>query len=322
MQRFACNVLGLFVLATACLTPGWVLADDDDEKKKLPDPVDIELLTRDRLNLAATFYPSDEGKEAVPIIILHDWKSDRSKYRDMALLLQEKGHAVLVPDLRGHGGSTSFAGDDRRSPLQATRLRSDDFENMVRFDIESCKSYLMERNNARELNIEKLCLVGVELGSVLAVHYAHLDWSWRQLPNLKQGQDVKALVLISPPLNFRGMKLPDKFNEDRRASPLENYASRVLSSDVISVMILCGKADSQSMNNADKLFAILSAGRPKVAEKDRREKQSLFLFPLETELQAGKLVSEQQFQVPLFVHGFINARLVKKSHPWTDRTPP
>lgn len=320
MRHLSLYLFG-FALSLLLCPPLAALAQDEEEEEKLPDPVDTQMTTKDGLILEATFYPSIEGKEAVPIVILHEWKSDRSKYRDMALVLQEKGHAVLVPDLRGHGGSTTFVGE-RQRPLQATRLRPNDFENMVRYDLEECKSYLMQKNNAGELNIEKLCLVGAELGAVLAVHYAHLDWTWQQLPNLKQGQDVKALVLISPPINFRGMKITDKFNQDRRYSPLQNYASRVLASDRMSIMILCGKADSDAAGDAEKLFQILTPGRPKVDEKDRREKQSLFMFALETELQGEKLATEPQFQVPLYINGFVNARLVEKTYEWTDRSLP
>ena len=37
--------------------------------------------------------------------MLHGWKGNRTEYADLASFLQtQHGHAVLVPDLRGHGG--------------------------------------------------------------------------------------------------------------------------------------------------------------------------------------------------------------------------
>ncbi len=63
---------------------------------------------------------------------------------------------------------------------------------MIDQDLEACKSFLMDKNNAGELNINKLCVVGVEMGAVVAVDWAAWDWHWPRLATGKQGQDVKA----------------------------------------------------------------------------------------------------------------------------------
>ena len=82
----------------------------DDEENKLPPAEDITLTTKDGVVLHCSWYPGVNEKETVPIILLHGWEEDRHVYKDYALFLQQKhGHAVIVPDLRGHGESTELA---------------------------------------------------------------------------------------------------------------------------------------------------------------------------------------------------------------------
>jgi len=76
------------------------------DDKKLPHRKILNFLTDDGLRLTLTYYPGTKGKETVPIVLLHMWKQSRVDYKDLALFLQSKGHAVIVPDLRGHGQST------------------------------------------------------------------------------------------------------------------------------------------------------------------------------------------------------------------------
>ena len=77
-------------------------------KKRLPAPIELmgnDWVTSDGARLSATFYPGRETKDTVPVILLHMSEGDRKEYLELAPYLQEQGHAVLVPDLRGHGES-------------------------------------------------------------------------------------------------------------------------------------------------------------------------------------------------------------------------
>ena len=123
---------------------------------------------------------------------------------ELAKFLQKEGHAVLVPSLRGHGNSVNVQGSGRK--LLASTLNPAQFQLMVKQDMEACKAYLMAKNNAGDLNIEKLCVVGAEMGAIVAMNWAVEDWHWPVLTTGKQGQDVKALVLLSPPMAFHGIK--------------------------------------------------------------------------------------------------------------------
>ena len=49
--------------------------------------------------LAATYYASNKGKDAVPILMLHAYAGSQADYKELALGLQALGHAVLTLDL-------------------------------------------------------------------------------------------------------------------------------------------------------------------------------------------------------------------------------
>ncbi len=141
------------------------LADDDEKDKPLP-PEDVALRTKDGVTIQATFYPSKLGKDAVPVILLHEENGVRGDFSSLALRLQRAGHAVIAPELRGHGESSKRRGERAMAPRPA------DMAAMVSQDVEAVKNFLIERNNASELNIEKLCVIGAEMGSVVATNFA------------------------------------------------------------------------------------------------------------------------------------------------------
>ena len=150
--------------------------DKDDEK--IPKPEDLVLRTGDGLELALTYYPGTKGKQTIPIVLLHMWKQSRNEYKDLAPALQALGYAVIVPDLRGHGESTRMKGARRDETLNAAKMPPAQFGLMVTEDMKAVKDFLWERNNAGELNIDKLCVVGAEMGASVALNFARpTPWS-------------------------------------------------------------------------------------------------------------------------------------------------
>jgi len=276
-------------------------------KDEPPKPEEIggaELTTRDGVQLKATFSPSNKGKEAVPVILLHSYKGSRKEYVGLADLLHKSGHAVLVPDLRGHGDSTTqYFGPGRTQELDASKFRTDDFARMVSYDMETLKAFLIKRNNAGELNIEKLCVVGGEMGASVALDWARLDWSWPVLVGKKQGQDVKALVLISPELNFRG--------HDVRPALSHPAVQRQL-----SMLIIVGNDDSRAVAEARRLEGMLSRYHPK---PDDLKQQDFFFARLGTKLQGTQMLGVQGINVEGGILNFIELRLVEREFPWNIR---
>ncbi len=287
--------LAVLAALLVALVPA-ALACGADEEEKPPKPEEVKIRTADGLTLAATFYGSKLGKKAVPIILLHALKGSRSDFDELALKLQRAGHAVIAPDLRGHG-------IDRDG-----ELRPEDYPAMVAFDVEAVKRFLMAKNNAGELNIDKLCVVGVEMGAAVAVHWAVLDWSWPRLATGKQGQDVKALVLISPEWAFKTLRLHEAVTEP--------------SFRALSLLIVAGKSNKKDYTDAKRIYNSVERFHAVPADDDPPEKQTLYFRLPQTSLSGMRLIYEKRFQVEQMILKFIDLRLAKQDIPWTDRKGP
>jgi len=279
-------------------------------KEKIPAPVELggnDLLTRDGVVLKATFFPSNKGKDAVPVILLHSWKGDRREYSALAPVLQQKaGHAVLVPDLRGHGESTQQQIGNNVRTLDAAKFNPADFGRMVQYDMETLKSFLMDKNNEGELNIEKLTVVGAEMGAGVALNWAAQDWSWPPLAGKKQGQDVKGLVLLSPEWSFRGLSARAAMNHPAVQSRL-------------SVLIGVGERDAKAVAEAKRLYSVFERYHLEPPPEEATEKKDLFFGNFDTDLQGTKMLG-RSLPVEAWIANFIQLRLVKQNFPWSDRS--
>jgi pimeloyl-ACP methyl ester carboxylesterase len=281
------------------------------EEEELPAPVEVggqRLMTADGLQLSATFRPGTRGQESVPVILLHMWKGSRKDYAGLAEYLQRQGHAVLVPDLRGHGDSAGGPLTGRK--LDPAKLSKNDFYEMRYGDMELLRRFLVEKNDAGELNLNKLCIVGAEMGAVVGVYYALNDWTQirREANRAAAAQDVKGLVLISPDWDFRGMPLN---------KPLGNPLVR----SAISTMIVVGKEDSRSLGEANRVHNVLKKFHvdPEKLEPEDRDKMDLFYIQAPTKLQGTKMLGVRGLRVEWAVARFIELRLVKQDYPWYRR---
>jgi pimeloyl-ACP methyl ester carboxylesterase len=288
-----------WALLAALLFPVDARAADADGSDEIPAPEDIQLQTKDGLRLHAIFYGGTQKKNSVPIIVLHAYNGDCHDFDDLALMLQKQGHSVIAPDLRGHGESLEIDRGGSTEKIETSSLRAADLADMVKYDLEAVKTFLTAKNNAGELNIDKLCVVGAEMGAIIAADWAQLDWSWPVLSTGKQGQDVKALVLISPESNFKGMKLIDAINAPDIRSQL-------------AVLLIAGRKNGRYSEEVNKLY--------KHFTRYHVEKSSPKIDKLlpETKLQGAKLLGEKSLGVESAISKFV-AALVKRPYPWAER---
>ena len=273
---------------------------------KLREPEAVTLTTKDDLQLKVTYYGGTKGKLTVPVVILHDFKSNRNAFVEMAKILQARGFAVLVPDLRGHGLSTRFV-DATGMGIEAAKMRRDDFGDIIEFDMEAIRKFLVTKNDEGELNLNSLCLVGSEMGAVMAVNWTAKDWGVPPLATGKQGQDVKALVLVSPDWSFKGV-------------PIRNALGQpVFQSNAISLLILMGQENAKAKKNADRLFSSLRRWHPDPQDPEAFAEVTLWLEAWETSLQGVKLLDAYDTVLKDFIADFFQWRSADLQFEWTRR---
>lgn len=256
---------------------------------------------------------SEAGKEVVPFILVHNWGRSRQDMQRFATYLQSQGHAVIVPDLRGHGESTVVKG--MNEPLNHEDFKKKQALSAVA-DIDQCKRFLMKKNNEGELNIDLLNVVAVGDSSHLAIAWAISDWSWPSLGSLKQGQDVKSLILFSPTAKFNGSVL-----KKLAKSPLISGKK----STPLPMLVLWGNQAADGAA-ASEFVTELRKHRPVASEeKDMATRwftQDLFDYAAPTQWNGVQLAGmEQSRELWVFANNFVQQKVMvhKDRFPWRLR---
>jgi pimeloyl-ACP methyl ester carboxylesterase len=289
----AASVLALVVI----FAPAFAQETKEKPNRKGPEPRQVSFTTKDGLELWAWYFPSDKGREAVPVLLLHDWGGSGSDFKGLAEHLQSAGHAVLVPDLRGHGDSTKYK-DTTKKELDLKRMQPRDCRLMYSMDVEACKNHLIKENNLERLNIEKLCIVGVGLGGLVGMNWAIADWSVPDLlGGIKQGRYVKALVLISTPWTEKTVSVNDPLKQTAIVNKLAFF-------------IITGKKGSVAAD-AGKIHKRLEAARGGTgAEKE------LVYLPIETNNQGIELLAHAKFRMLENIEKFVAAAAKARPGEW------
>ena len=287
--------------------PTWLLAQGTSAP---PTTETVQLQTSDGIQLQAVYYPAGGGKAsaasplpqaapAAPIaILLHDLGGSNASVSRLAVGLQQRGIAVIAPDLRGHGASAS-GGTGAGSGLEARSLKRADFEAMtqsrggrvrqqatVRGDVEAIREWIKSMADRGVLDMKRLFVIGSGVGAAVAAAWTAEDAAWPDIASGPQGRDVRGLVMISPAWTTRGFSIAPSLATDvvRRTVP---------------ILVIAGTKDKDAV----RLFEQLRRARPaewyeKRADqkdptpnpkKDPKAPATLFLLELPTSDQADAL---------------------------------
>jgi pimeloyl-ACP methyl ester carboxylesterase len=283
LSRAACHLLRdslgrlSWPILAAALFAVTVAASPQTLRAQTQEGARIErvLPTSDDWQIYITYYPTFAQKESIArnspvVILLHGDKENRLVWegeKGLAPRLQREGFAVITVDLRKHGQSTNVGRASGDSPAggkstEGTNLQSADYGNMVDQDLEAVKKFIYEQHQTKRLNMNKIGIVAAETSAAIAVCFAANDWKKEPFDDAAsedmktpRGQDVRALVLLSPPQKAKGVLFSEALAEVR--NPDYNVAFLTLYGKL-------NRPDTQAINTHKKLFASTKANKDRI----------------------------------------------------------
>jgi alpha-beta hydrolase superfamily lysophospholipase len=270
------------------------------KKKEKPPMQPLDLVTADGVQIRAYYFPSTVGKEAIPVIVVHEFESQAGVYAGLVRKLSDLGCAVIVPDLRGHGASRPQATTEK-SKVDLSKMTKVDVLATITGDLEAVKKFLVLENNAERLNLNALAMVGIGEGAVIAGQWAMRDLNFPSTGTIKQGQDVKAMVLVSPRRSHKGVSLEDALNDPLLAT--------------LPFLIVFGN-ESPHLGDSERLVKKLETAKKRIT---RGEPVGLTVSPVKSSLTGKQLVSDVPDTVTK-IAAFLD-QLVKNAPriPWVER---
>jgi hypothetical protein len=212
--------------------------------------------------IAFTYYkPASAGESTPPVILLHKKNGNRLVWNSFAKRLQAAGFAVFAVDLRKHGESKlpagAAVGSGKKKKKRSSRsvdLKKQDYQSMVTRDLEGVKKFIVAEHQAKKLNVRKMAIIAAQESAPIAITFAAFDWrkrphddSARPQDRTPRGQDVRALILLSP---------NDKVPGISTGIPI-GY----LKSLGIAVFIAYGAEDSLDNKQSEKMFKKFSTAK-------------------------------------------------------------
>ena len=274
----------------------------------------LTLETKDGVKLAITYYPSASKEQALPVVILHDQQDSRVAYDVIARKLQQphgedgESFAVITVDLRGHGGSTKQQlRNGTARELDAAKLKKSDFEAMVQYDMEAVRTFLVGKNDQGEINLNELSVIGIGLGASVATIWASQDWAVPPLTVGKQGQDVKALVLVSPRWKNKGLLIQQAVRQPGVQRE-------------IALIMIYGRDNSKVRADIRRIKKQVEKYHPEPESVDDKPRDLVGLG-VPTSLQGDKLLQEVGFRDKIAerISDFLNLHVAQEDHEWLKR---
>ena len=128
----------------------------------------------DGTSIAGLLY--EAGRQAPGVVLVHMLGRSKDEWASVASRLQDAGLTTLAMDLRGHGSSSGSG--STFAPMSG--------------DVRAAAEWLVARGNVRPGSV---AIVGASLGATLAALGA------------ADAPSVRAVALISPSLDYRGLRL-------------------------------------------------------------------------------------------------------------------
>ncbi len=281
-----------------------VTLSQDDAKQKA-EGVPGVVTAADGWDIHYTYWESPMGKEAPVVILLHGKGQARLIWKVLPLAkeLAKKQFAVIAVDLRKHGESK--APENASVQAKSAKLSKFDYEGMILGDLEAVKKFIYAEHQEKRLNMRKLGVVAIDMSAAIALNWAQYDWSKKPFddaPTLAartpRGQDVQALVLVSPVDSLSGVGTIK--------------ATRFLRATGISILLMSSKKVSSDTRTAAKMYSQLGG-----SQQDQKNKR-IYNIGSDIKLTGSNLLARQP-QLQAGIQKFLEDHVMKHVAPWKDR---
>lgn len=156
----------------------------------------VKFLTKDGVEIHG-LYTEAENKNATAVLLLHMMPAVKESWREFQEKLATVGFQSLAIDLRGHGESVFKNG----KAIDYKNFTDAEQQEKI-YDVEAAISFFKEQG----IDMKNITLAGASIGANLALQYQ------------VEHREIKASVLLSPGLDYRGLKtesLAENISEDQ-----------------------------------------------------------------------------------------------------------
>lgn len=197
LNKKAVSVIIILVgLATIVVMSGLnfiIPSETRNNQRSLASMEKIFLTTKDNVKIAADYRNVDILKYQQPIgwlVLTHMMPATKESFQWLAEEFQNIGYESIAIDLRGHGESIEA---DKRGLTRKLDYRefSDEEHQKSILDLEAGVDYLIKERKATP---DKISFIGASIGANLSLQY------------ISEHQEFKTAILLSPGLNYRGIK--------------------------------------------------------------------------------------------------------------------
>jgi hypothetical protein len=180
---------------------------------------------------------------------------------------------------------------------------------MVSIDMEAVKKFIFDEHQNEKLNMRKMGIVGSEFSTAVALNYAWQDWlkkPWPDAPTLAartpRGQDVRALVLISPSKRVPGL------SNSRAIAFLRNPAVDM------GVLVIYGSKDPEDDGEGHDVFE-------KFEDAEQEDQDRVFEIKFPVKKRGIDLIIDNDKAKTAFLN-FSNRFLTDRPESWVNRKSP
>ena len=293
-----------FGAVVCALAAGTVCDQASAQNAKRSETIEERVLnTRDFWQIPVTYYTSTKGKAAPVVVLLPGKNGNRRDWnRGFAQKLRKEGYAVVAVDLRKFGqarGPGATNAGKGPGPI--------DFRNMILFDMPAVKKFIYEEHQKENLNMRKMAIIAPDVSAPVAINFSGNDWLKRPWPDANdfafrtpRGQDVRALVLLSPQGNLPGVTTTGN-------------ALRALREPVRGIAFLTcyGNRDKLDKGAAEKMHQKLIA--------PSKNEDRMYLRDYTTQLRGTDLIGRKNLDIEIHILGFLKKHLMSLPDPWRNR---